>query len=104
MEIGVLMAGFIPRVAAEVPWLRVSLVPEFNNTNSAVVALAITLQLDDPTTIKADQPLLKLDRNHSETPTLLYYDDALSATGNYGALPLSYTDSNETNIQRIWTA
>lgn len=104
VNVMVITASFILGVAAEFPWLRVSLAPEFNSSNNAVIALDMTLQLNDPNNLKAGQPLLKFDLNHGETPTLRYDNDALSAADDNGVLSLSHTDSNDTNVQRTWSA
>ncbi|KAH8882197.1 hypothetical protein GQ53DRAFT_831772 [Thozetella sp. PMI_491] len=89
--------------AQQLPWLRVTLAPQFNSTTQAVIALYGTLELND-TKSRAGRPLVTLDLNHGLTPTLRYDDDALTASDDTGALALTYTDTNDTDAKRTWVS
>jgi len=89
--------------AVELPWMRVTIAPQFDGREQAVAALNMTLQLNDAKST-AGRPLLTLALNHGLTPTLRYDGDALSAADDSGPLPLSYTDTNDTDAQRTWVS
>jgi len=90
--------------AVDVPSIRATLGPEFGGLdNKIVTGLAVKLEIND-TKSKSGRPLLQLGLNHGLTPTLRYDGDALTASDASGPLPLSYTDDNATDAQRIWRA
>ncbi|KAH8594940.1 hypothetical protein B0O99DRAFT_623992 [Bisporella sp. PMI_857] len=84
------------------PSYRAILALHFDDENT-VSAISVTLQLGGLQP-KARNPLLTLLLNNGPTPTLQYDDDALSATDDAGKLPLSYSDTEEADARRTWSA